>query len=146
MPASPEAVAAFVDAMAVLKAPATARRYISSLVTFHGAGQVANPCEMQTVKLSLKRMHREKGRAQKQADSVNEPLVCDLLRPPERSLRDIRDPVAVSRAALPPRATRRLPRPLNWHQEPRAFPYCYKTCIVSYISHGKAVLGDRLCS
>ena len=57
MPASPDTVAAFVDTMAASKAPATVRRYVSSIATFHPAAAVANPCEAQAVKLALKRMH-----------------------------------------------------------------------------------------
>lgn len=37
LPASPETVAAFIDAMAAGKAPATVRRYVSSISTFHRA-------------------------------------------------------------------------------------------------------------
>jgi len=79
MPASPGTVAAFVDAMAVSKAPATVRRYISSVATFHRAAGVANPCEAQAVKLALKRMHNAKGRAQQQASPLNEGAVRKLL-------------------------------------------------------------------
>src|SRR5580658_8073045 len=57
LPASAEMVAAFVDAMAASKAPATVRRYVSSIATFHRAAEVANPCDTQTVKLALRRMH-----------------------------------------------------------------------------------------
>jgi integrase len=91
LPASPETVTAFVDGMAAIKAPATVRRYISSVATFHRAGQVPNPCETPKVKLALKRMHNEKGRAQQQADPLNEGLIRDLLKPPERGLADVRN-------------------------------------------------------
>ena len=64
LPAMAATVAAFIDAMAALKAPATVRRYVSSIATFHRAAGLANPCETQAVKLALKRMHRERGRAQ----------------------------------------------------------------------------------
>ena len=53
-------VAALIDAMAGSKRrPATVRRYVSSIATFHRAAGVANPCETQAVKLALKRMHHE---------------------------------------------------------------------------------------
>jgi site-specific recombinase XerD len=67
LPAAAATVVAFIDAMVISKAPATVRRYISSVATFHRAAQVANPCETQAVKLALKRMHREPGRLQQQA-------------------------------------------------------------------------------
>ncbi len=46
--------------------------YVSSVATFHRAAAVANPCEALTVKLALKRMHRERGRAQAQAAPLND--------------------------------------------------------------------------
>jgi hypothetical protein len=64
LPATADPVAAFVDAMAVRKAPATVRRYVSCVATFHRAARVANPCETLTVKLALQRMRRERGPAQ----------------------------------------------------------------------------------
>jgi len=79
MPASPETVAAFVDAMAASKAPASVRRYVSSVASFHRAAVVANPCEAQAVKLALRRMHNAKGRAQLQASPLNEGAVRKLL-------------------------------------------------------------------
>ena len=90
MPASPETVAAFVDAMAASRAPATIRRYTSSVAIFHRAAGVANPCDSLTVKLALKRMHRERGRAQQQAAPLNDELVRQMLRARGARLRDLR--------------------------------------------------------
>lgn len=67
LPASAATVAAFIDAMAVSKAPATVRRYVSSVASFHRAASVRNPCNEMPVTLALKRLHRAKGRAQNQA-------------------------------------------------------------------------------
>jgi site-specific recombinase XerD len=91
MAASAETVAAFIDAMAAVKAPATVRRYVASIATFHRAAGVANPCEVQTVKLALKRMHNTRGRAQEQAHPLNENLVRDLLKARGTRRRDIRN-------------------------------------------------------
>jgi integrase len=91
MPARPETVGAFVDAMAAVKAPATVRRYVSSVSTFHRAAQAPNPCDDLIVKLALKRMHRAKGRAQKQAKPLNDELVRQLLRVPPMNRRHLRD-------------------------------------------------------
>jgi site-specific recombinase XerD len=91
MPASAETVAAFIDAMAAIKTPATVRRYVSSIATVHRAAKVANPCEGQIVKLALKRMHHEKGRAQQQAAPLNEGLVRKLLEARGTRLRDMRN-------------------------------------------------------
>ena len=67
LPAVPATVAAFVDAMAAVRAPATVRRYVASIAAAHAAlghrGTVRGPA----VRLALKRMHRRRGRRQKQA-------------------------------------------------------------------------------
>ena len=79
LPAGPATVAAFIDAMADLKAPATIRRYVSSIATFHRAANVANPTDALEVKLALKRLHRAKGRAQAQATGLTRNLVDRML-------------------------------------------------------------------
>jgi integrase len=91
LPASPETVAAFVDAMAASKAPATVRRYVSSVAHMHRAAKVASPCEAEAVKLALKRMHRERGRAQAQAAPLNDKLVAKMLAAAGSTLRDRRN-------------------------------------------------------
>jgi site-specific recombinase XerD len=91
LPASADTVAAFIDAMATSKAPATVRRHVSSVSTFHRAAGVANPCEVLTVKLALKRMHREKGRAQQQAAPLSDQLIARMLVAAGTRLRDLRD-------------------------------------------------------
>ena len=91
LPASAETIAAFIDAMAALKAPATVRRYVSSVATFHRAAGVANPCSTLAVKLALKRMHRERGRAQAQAAPVNDVLVARMLAAAGDTLRHRRN-------------------------------------------------------
>ena len=90
-PATAETVVAFIDAMAASKAPATVRRYVSSVVTFHRAAALANPCEAQTVKLALKWMHRERGLAQVQAAPLNDVLVARMLAAAGGTLRDLRN-------------------------------------------------------
>ena len=91
LPASAETVATFIDAMAASKAPATVRRYVSSVATFHRAAGVANPCAAQAVKLALKRMHRERGVAQAQAPPLNDVLVARMLAAAGTTLRDRRN-------------------------------------------------------
>ena len=59
--ALPETIAAFVDAMAELQAPATVRRYVASIAVAHRAvGRTE----------TLERMHRRKGRRQEQAHGL----------------------------------------------------------------------------
>lgn len=91
LPASPETVAAFIDDMGATKSPATIRRYVSSISTFHRAAGVHNPTESQTVKLALKRLHREKGRAQVQAAPLSRALVDRMLAAGGTSLRELRN-------------------------------------------------------
>ena len=79
LPASPDTVAQFVDAMGEMKAPATVRRYVSSIGTFHVAAELASPTSTQPVRNALKRLNRAKGTAQKQASGLNRPLVDRML-------------------------------------------------------------------
>jgi site-specific recombinase XerD len=91
LPASAETIAAFIDAMGMQKAPATVRRYVSSVSTFHRAAGVVNPCEDLSVSLALKRLHREKGRAQQQAAPVGDVLVARMLAVSGATLRHLRN-------------------------------------------------------
>ena len=79
LPATPETVAAFVDAMAEVKAPATVRRYVTSLVIAHRALGLERTVKSPPVQLALKRMHRKKGRRQDQATGLTWPLRQRLL-------------------------------------------------------------------
>ena len=79
LPAGPQTVAAFVDAMAEEKAPATVRRYVTSLVIAHRALGLEKSIKSPPVQLALKRMHRKKGRRQDQATGLTWPLRQRLL-------------------------------------------------------------------
>jgi len=73
LPSSPETLVSFIDNMAGQKASATIRRYVSSISTYHRAANFAgkdNPALSMEVKLALKRMHRDKGKRQKQAFGI----------------------------------------------------------------------------
>ena len=74
MPAKPETVAAFVDAMAATRAPATVRRYVASIAAAHRSVDGGQAARSARVKLALKRMHRRKGRRQAQARGLTWPL------------------------------------------------------------------------
>ena len=60
--------------MACVKAPATVRRYVSSIATLHKALRQTNPLESAGVKLALQRMHRLRGRRQVQVQGLTWPL------------------------------------------------------------------------
>lgn len=91
LPATSETVIAFVDAIAGSRAPATIRRYVSSIATLHRAARLPNPTEAMEVKLALKRLHREKGRAQAQAAPLNRGMVERMLLPASPGLRGLRN-------------------------------------------------------
>ena len=79
VPASPRTVAAFVDAMARLRAPATVRRYVASIAAAHRAAGEGKVTRSEPVRLALRRMHRCKGRRQSQAEGLNAALRERLL-------------------------------------------------------------------
>ncbi len=79
VPASAATVVAFIDDMERVKAPATVRRYVSSLATLHKALRLANPVDSVVVKLALQRMHRIRGRRQAQVQGLTWRLRSRLL-------------------------------------------------------------------
>lgn len=86
LPATPETVAAFIDAQAELKSRATVDRYRSSVAALHRAAGLPNPCNDEVVRLAVKRMSRAKGRRQKQAEPLNRPSIERMIerKTPER--------------------------------------------------------------
>lgn len=91
LPAMPGTVAVFVDSMGDVKAPATIRRYVSSIATFHRAARLPNPCQDEVVRLALKRLHRARGRAQTQAAPLTRDLVDRMLAAAGSVVRDSRN-------------------------------------------------------
>ena len=79
LPATSDTVAAFVDAMAIEKKPATVRRYVSSVSTFHKAAGLASPTATLEVRMALKRMNRERGTRQDQAAPLTRGVLDRLL-------------------------------------------------------------------
>ena len=74
LPARPETIAAFVDAMAEVRAPATVRRYVASIAVAHRAMGQFETLKSPLIRLALQRMHRRKGRRQEQAHGLTWPL------------------------------------------------------------------------
>ena len=70
LPARADTVVDFIDAMSRTLAPGTVRRLVSSLCTVHRAAGIQSPLEHTAVQLALKRMHRRKGRRQKQVQGL----------------------------------------------------------------------------
>ena len=96
LPARVTTVVAFIDAMAKVKAPATVRRYVSSIATVHKAVQLHNPLENTRVKLALQRMHRKKGRRQEQVKGLTWSLRQRLLNACAGRLIDTRNRALVA--------------------------------------------------
>ena len=91
LPAGPDTIAAFVDAMAATRAPATVRRYVASIAVAHRAIGRATTPRSPAVKLALQRMHRRKGRRQAQALGLTWPLRECLLEATGDRLIDARN-------------------------------------------------------
>ena len=96
LPASPDTIAAFVDAMAATRAPATVRRYVASIAVAHRAIGCAKRVRSPAVKLALQRMHRGKGRRQAQALGLTWPLRECLLKAAGDRLIDARNRALVA--------------------------------------------------
>ncbi len=78
LPSTPETVAGFIDAHGD-RAPATLRRYVSSIAHLHSAAGVTDPTKAVTVTLAIKRHSRANGTRQKQAEAVNRPHVDRMI-------------------------------------------------------------------
>ena len=76
---SPERVAEFVHYEANSKSTATIRRRIASLSSLFKLNKLGDPTSSPEVVLALKRIHRQKGRAQKQAYPLTRDLLDQLL-------------------------------------------------------------------
>ena len=96
LPATPADIAAFVDAMAVSRAPATVRRYVASIAAAHKAIGHGRATGSPLVKLALQRMHRRRGRRQVQAQGLTWPLRTRLLEAAGDRLIDLRNRALLS--------------------------------------------------
>ena len=91
LPASPDAVAGFIDAMAESRKPATVRRYAASIGHLHRAAELPDPTKANAVKLALKRLGRQHGSRQQQAAPFGEMAVERVLATTGDTLIDRRD-------------------------------------------------------
>ncbi len=91
LPASATTLAAFIDGMARIKAPATVRRYVSSIAALHKVLSQTNPMESAVVKLALQRMHRHRGSRQEQVQGLTWPLRNRMLESAGDRLIDARN-------------------------------------------------------
>ena len=91
LPASGDAVASFIDAMAETRKPATIRRYVASVGHLHRAAGLDDPTKANPAKLALKRLGRQHGSRQTQAAPLGEMAVERVLATTKDSLIDRRD-------------------------------------------------------
>ena len=91
LPAAPDTVARFVDAMAESRKPATIRRYVASIAHLHRAAGLDEPSQATTVKLALKRLGRQHGSRQVQAAPLGELAVERVLATTGDRVIDLRD-------------------------------------------------------
>jgi len=91
LPATPETVADFVDDVSTTRAPATTRRYISSVAHLHNAAGLADPTKATRVKARMKAAAKKAGTRQKQARGITEHDVIRILDRLSDSLLDLRD-------------------------------------------------------
>ncbi|WP_419166667.1 site-specific integrase [Candidatus Palauibacter sp.] len=70
LPARAATVVAYVEAMESVRAPATVRRYVSSIAAVHKAAGKRSPAEHATVRRALSRMRRRKGSRQEQVEGL----------------------------------------------------------------------------
>ena len=91
LPARAPTVVAYIEAMSLDHAPATVRRYVSSIATVHKVIGAPSPLGDLTVKLALQRMHRRYGRRQRQVMGLTWALRCRLLEAPGQRLIDVRN-------------------------------------------------------
>ncbi len=81
----------FISTMARMKAPATVRRYVSSIVALHRAAGWKDPLANMTVRMAMQRMYRKQGRRQVQASGLTWPLRRRLLASSGNRLIDARN-------------------------------------------------------
>jgi site-specific recombinase XerD len=92
LPASPEAVGAFLKAEAESgKAVATIRRRAATISRMHRAAGLANPCGHELVRLALKGIARVKGTDQRQAVGLTERDTLTIIDRTGNTARNLRD-------------------------------------------------------
>ena len=87
LPAHAATIAAFVDAMARARAPATVRRYVASIAAVHKALGHAKAARAAPVQLALKRMHRARGPAARRRRAGSPGRSASACWPPSASAR-----------------------------------------------------------
>ena len=98
LPTTPDTIAAFISYEMDNLAPATIRRRIISIGRVHRLSELPDPTNSETVRLAVRRMHRKKGRRQKQAFGLTSDLRDQLIAATSDDLKGCRDRALVSLA------------------------------------------------
>lgn len=93
MAITPQDFARFIDHMAIKSSSATISRQVASLSTVFRLSDVVDVTKSGSVTLAVKRVYRQKGRAQKQAVPLTRVVLDALLRVCDDSDRGLRDTV-----------------------------------------------------
>ena len=91
LPARAATVVAYIEAMASVRAPATVRRYVSSVAAVHRAAGEKSPLEHVTVRRALKGIHRQRGCRQTQVQGLTWALRRRLLEAAGNRMIDVRN-------------------------------------------------------
>ncbi len=91
LPATPETVAVFIEAMACSRRPASVKRYVSSVATLHRAARALDPTKDVFVKLAMRRLLRAHTIRQRQAAPIGEFQVAAMLAVLDDSVQSVRN-------------------------------------------------------
>jgi site-specific recombinase XerD len=93
LPATPEAIVTFIIADAAASKSATVRRRIAAIGRIHRLNRLVDPTKSEEVLLGMRRMHRQKGRRQKQALGLTINLMEQMLAVTGDDVKGLRDRV-----------------------------------------------------
>lgn len=91
LPASPDTVAAFVDAAGLNRRPTTVQRYVASIAKLHGAVRLSSPADDQIVRMRLRALRQAKKARPRQAAPLRETHVGEIVDQLGGSLIELRD-------------------------------------------------------
>ena len=92
LPASAEIIASYITHLTnAHRSSASIRRAVSGIATIHTLNEYSNPTMNSTVKLSLRKMHRQLGRFSKQAEGITSAILEDMVAATDQDIRGLRD-------------------------------------------------------
>ena len=91
LPAIPDTVVCFIAFDMTRSSSATIRRRMASISRIHKLARLSDPTTDEDVFLAMKRMHRQKGRYQKQAYALTSDVIDKLIAVTDDTLKGYRD-------------------------------------------------------